>query len=79
MAEPNALAHRKGTVDTDRPDALEYWYLQENTPLGDTYPADIEREATERAEDERMASGWWITPLIALSLPAWITVAILVF
>lgn len=47
-----------------RSEALEHWQSQERAAL-EGVPAEA------LAGDRDMASGWWILPVLVLSLPAW--------
>ncbi|GAB4384725.1 hypothetical protein [Albidovulum sp.] len=52
-------------------DALEYWYLQETTPVGTDALADLPAHAGDN-EEAGAISGWWIVPALLLAIPAWI-------
>ena len=63
-------AARQLRADEDpRSDALAYWEYQESLPLA---------PAGEPAAEE-MVSGWWILPVLVLSLPAWAAVLMAIF
>ena len=53
-----------------RSDALTYWEYQERAPLGDP---------PEERPDDTMASGWWILPVLVLSVPAWVALLVMIF
>ncbi|WP_347313504.1 hypothetical protein [Defluviimonas sp. SAOS-178_SWC] len=77
MAERNGTARSRGAEDPGRQDALEYWYMQEMTPLDG---ADHTSEPPDRAtEDRDMVSGWWILPVLLLAIPAWVGLANMLF
>ena len=76
MAHRNERARSEKAEDRAAHDALAYWYTQENAPL-DLH--DLHFPAPEPDVGDRMASGWWLLPILLLSVPAWIGLAYLVF
>lgn len=77
MVERNRAAQRRGVEEFARRDALEYWYIQEVTPLDSGDPNYEPRP--EASEDREMVGGWWILPVLLLSIPAWIGLGALIF
>lgn len=77
MAERNGTARSQGAEGPARQDALEYWYIQEMTPLDGGDPTY--QPPNRAAEDRDMVSGWWILPVLLLAIPAWIGLAKMLF
>lgn len=77
MVEWNRTAQSRGAEEFARRDALEYWYVQEITPLDSGDPS---HEPPPRAsEDREMVPGWWILPVLLMSILAWIGLGTLLF
>ncbi len=77
MVERNRTAQSRGAGDFAQRDALEYWHVQEITPLDSGDPSyEPPSQATEERE---MVGGWWILPVLLLSIPAWIGLGALLF
>lgn len=69
---PGETRARPSVMPDDPTDALQHWLAQEGSPVRD--------DLADPPEDERdgsMAAGWWILPLIALSLPCWVALWLL--
>ncbi|SPH18121.1 hypothetical protein DEA8626_01652 [Defluviimonas aquaemixtae] len=78
MLKRKAMANGQRAEEASRPDALEYWYLQENSPLADDQALAAFRE-TETPADRDFVSGWWILPILVVSIPAWFVLLMLIF
>jgi len=92
MVERSGEARQRPVADDIRTDALGHWLEQEATsglvPLPDgtagppalTAAAAGLRPGEARARPpQRLPPGWWILPVLALSLPAWALIGWLVF
>ncbi len=77
MVERNGTAQRRGAEDFAQRDALEYWYIQEITPLDSGDPSY--EPPPGAAEEREMVGGWWILPVLLLAVPAWFALGSLLF
>jgi hypothetical protein len=73
MAQTNKAEPWADTGNDGRPDPLGYWLMQERAGLEDV-PTVMESEP-----DRGAVSGWWILPVLLLSLLAWVWIARLVW
>ncbi|MGC1427397.1 MAG: hypothetical protein WA822_02320 [Albidovulum sp.] len=76
MVERKAVARARDAEGLGRPDPLDYWYQQEITPFDSGDPSYA---PPAPVDDEPMVSGWWILPVLVLSVPAWVMVWMVVF
>lgn len=92
MVERSGMARQRPVVDDLRTDALGHWLEQEATsgltplPDGAAGPVGLARAEPGPApgdnlarHSQRLPSGWWILPVLALSLPAWALIGWLAF